>query len=197
MKHLNSNILCAVAIRTTGPNSQKQELIEIAVIPLDPKCDVSREYLPFNLMIKPEHPERAEYDINNEYLMKVCTVGFDKYDAANMFEDWFSKLKLKSYKKIVVLAHNWVRQIDFVKEWLQPTSFEMCFHTDYRDPQVIGLYLNDIADIQNERYPFAKVKLSYMCATRRLEYAKRIVTVIDECDAVVKLYKNLIRNYSI
>lgn len=191
MIHLNSNLLCAVAIQTTGPDAQKHELLEIAVIPLNEKCEIKKKGLPFNVMIKPEYPQRAEYNIPNDYLMHVCKVGFDKYDAADLFEKWFYKLELKDNKRIMVLAHDWAFKRDFIKEWLQPTAFSTCFDTRYRDTQAIGLFYNDYFDRLAEPCPFPKVALSYMSAMRRIDYNK-INNVIDECDTVVKLYRNLI-----
>jgi len=192
MIHLNRNILAALAIKTTGPDAQKHEIIEIAIIPLNEKCEIDKSKIPFNLMLKPERPELVDYSFENEYLMHVCTVGFEKYDAAELFEAWFLKLKLLERKKIMILAHDWASKRDFIKEWLQPTSFGIHFDHRYRDPQAIGLFMNDVFDRKTEPCPFPKVKLGYMSSVQKVEYEPRLPSVIDECQAVINLYHSLV-----
>jgi len=192
MIHLNRNMLAALAIKTTGPDAQKHEILEIAIIPLNENCKINKNVVPFNLMLKPEFPERSHYNFDNEFLMHVCAVGFDKYDAAEMFEAWFQKLKLLERKKIMVLAHDWAAKRDFIKEWLQPSSFETHFDHRYRDPQAIGLYINDVFDRKTEPCPFPKVKLSYMSSIQKVEYEPRLPSVIDECQAIINLYHSLV-----
>lgn len=195
MKHLNSNILCAVAIKTTGPDAQKHILLEIAIIPLTATCSISKEVLPFNIIFKPDDQDltRAEFSLDNDLVLKCLEQGQDKYEAAELFDKWFAKLRLPERKRIMVLAHDWASKRDFIKEWLQPTGFHNSFSHEYRDPQSIGLFLNDRADVKNERCPFPKVKLSYMAAVEKIEYVERLPTVIDECQAVINLYKSLLR----
>jgi hypothetical protein len=194
MKHLNSNILCVIAIKTTGSNAQKHELLEIAIIPLDFKCNISKDIMPYNVILKPENIDRAEYNLDNDLVLKCVEQGMDKYEAADLFEAWFAKLQLPPRKKIMVLTHNWAAKIDFIREWLQPTSFDMCFSHEYRDIQAVGLYLNDRDDVRNERYSFPKVKLSYMGAVLRVEYEDRLPTVIDECQCIINIYKELVNH---
>ena len=92
----------------------------------------------------------------------------------------------------MVLCHNWAFKKPFIEEWLQPTGFNLAFHHEYRDPQAVGLFINDRFDARNELCPFPKVKLSYMCAVHKLEYEDGLPTVIDECAALITLYKSLI-----
>lgn len=193
MKHLNSNILCVVAIETTGSDAQKHELLEISVIPLTSTLDISKKVLPFNILFRPEQIERAEYNLDNDLVLKCMQQGLDKYEAAELFENWFAKLELPERKRIMVLTHNWAAKRDFIKEWLQPISFNLTFHSEYRDIQAIGLYLNDCMDIKNERYPFPKVKLSYMAAMEKVDYENRLPTVIDQCQCMINTYKSLVK----
>ena len=197
MKHLNSNVLCAVAIKTTGPDAQKHELLEIAIIPLNATCDIDKSKLPFNILFKSDDQvlTRAAYNLDNELVTKCMGMGLDKFDAAELFDGWFDKLGLiEKRKRIMPLAHNWAAKRDFIKEWLQPTGFEMTFSHEYRDIQSIGLFMNDRMDVKNERCPFPKVKLGYMSSMQKVEYVERLPTVIDECQALVNLYKSLIRS---
>ena len=194
MKHLNSNLLCAVAIKTTGSVAGIHKILEIAIIPLTKDCKVSREILPFNILFKVDEIDirRAEYNLDNDLVLKCMSSGFEYTDGADLLEKWFEKLQLRFFKKIMILSHNWAFKRPFIENWLQPTGYNLFFHHEYRDPQAVGLFLNDRYDVKNEPYPFAKVKLSYMCATQKLEYESRLPTVIDECAATISLYKSLI-----
>jgi DNA polymerase III epsilon subunit-like protein len=199
MKHLNRNLLCALAIRTTGSDAQKHKLLEIAIIPLTPTCDINKDVLPFNILFRPDDKTltRAEYSIDNELTSKCMGMGIEEFEAGELFDKWFEKLGLPLGKKIMPLAHNWAAKRDFIKEWLQPTGFNLAFSEHYRDPQAIGLFINDSMDIRNELCPFPKVKLSYMAAMQKVEYTERLPTVIDECQALVNLYKSLLRSINI
>jgi len=192
MKHLNSNILCAVAVKTTGSDAAKHEILEIAVIPLDATCRVSRKHNPFNIMMIPEQPQRAEFNLENTFLLDCCERGMDPYEAAELFESWFAKFNMKDNKGIMVLSHNWAEKRDFIKRWLMPTTFNRCFRKEYRDPQAIGLWFNDKDDARNELCSFPKVKLGYMCSQRKVEYLVRTPNVIEECVACINLYRDLI-----
>lgn len=194
MIHLNSNVLCAISIKTTGPNPAKHELIEICVIPLDPKLGIDKTKIPFNLYIKPDFPDRVDWDhckIRDHDFMRICETGFDKYEAAEMFDAWFRKLKLPERKRIMPLAHDWASQRDYIKEWLQPTDFALKIDHRYRDTMVIGSFLNDYNDRRNEQCPFPKVKLTYMAAMTKIDYV-RPNNVVEECDIIIKLYRALV-----
>ncbi len=192
MKHLNSNLLCAVAIKTTGPDPKKHELLEIAIIVLSPDCKVSKKHMPFNILFRPEKIQRAAYSLKNELVTKCMGHGVDLYDAAEMLDDWFEKLELRRGKQIMVLNHSWAKNRGFIEDWIQPTSFEKMFSKEYRDPQSIGLYINDRCDFRNEPCTFPKVKLSYMCSVQKLDYEQGLPTVIDECAGTIELYRSLI-----
>lgn len=187
MKHLNSNILCAVAVQTTG-----HEILELCVVALTSTCDMDKNILPFNVLFKIEYLDKCEANINYNLLMKAAREGMDKYEAADLFDKWFEKLNLREHKKIMVLTHDWAAQRNFIKDWLQPTAFDTYFHNQYRDTQVLGLHYNDRYDVHNELCPFPKVKLSYMCSQLKLEYTKRLPTVVDKCVAIMRLYKDLL-----
>lgn len=194
MRHLNSNILCAVAIRTTGPVVGKHKLLEILVIPLTGDCKIDKNISLFNILFKPDEidMQRAEYNLDNELVMKCMGQGFEYNDGAELFEKWLAKLRLRTFKKIMVLCHNWAAKKPFIEDWLQPTGFNFAFHEEYRDPQAVGLFLNDRYDVRNDPYPFPKVKLSFMAAVQKLEYEHRLPTVTDECDVLIRLYRTLL-----
>lgn len=164
-------------------------------MPLDPELKVRTDIAPFNIFMKPEWPERAEWEaigVNQADFTRICQIGLDKYEAADLFEEWFKKLKLPERKRISPLAHNWPFDREFIREWLGDTSFDMHFDGRFRDTMAIGLYLNDLADVHNEPYPFPKVKLSYMAATLKIDFDK-LHNALDDCIITTKVYKELLR----
>lgn len=181
-------------METTGLDPDKNEITEICILPLDATLKVSREVLPFNIKMKPEFPENVEWEaikVTQIDYMKLCQEGMDKYAAADLFEEWYQKLKLPERKRISPLAHNWPFDRAFIKNWLGPTSFEMHIDGRFRDTMAVALAFNDIADFKNEPYPFPKVNLSYIASTLKIDFDK-IHNALDDCVLTSKVYKELV-----
>ena len=194
MRHLNGNLLCVIDVETTGLDPSKHEITEICILPLDEKLNVSRKVLPFNIMMKPSNPDNVEWDaikVTQIDYMKLCQEGMDKYEAADLFEEWFAKLGLPERKRISPLAHNWPFDRGFIREWLGPTSFEMHIDGRYRDTMAMALAFNDIADVNAEAYPFPKVALSYIASTLKIDFDK-VHNALDDCVLTSKVYKEMI-----
>lgn len=185
MQHLNSNLLCAVAARSTG-----YEMMEMAVVPLTSRLKVSRDHLPCNLLLRPDHPENAT--CSKELLNYAIHRGIQPNDAAELFEGWFDKLGLPDRKQIMVLTHNWNKHRVWFVDWLQYTAFKTIFHEEVRDIQSVALWQNDYQDRKVEPCPFPKVKLSYLGATLKVDYVSGLPTVIDEIQAIVNVYRELV-----
>ena len=52
--------MCAVDIKTTGPDPDYHEIIQIAILPLDSELKPHRGTKPFYINIAPQFPERAK-----------------------------------------------------------------------------------------------------------------------------------------
>jgi DNA polymerase III alpha subunit (gram-positive type) len=191
--HNNGHLLCAIDIETTGLNPKKDDVIEIAVLPLDSFCMPSKQVLPFQLLIKPrrEHnPDNIKY---KSHFVKCCKDGIDSWRVVDLFREWFEKLQLGTYKKIMPLAHNWPFDREFLIEWMGKEEFESIFHPYYRDTMAMALFQNDLYDLETEPCPFPKINLSYLCNILKVENIKAHEALSD-CMATAECYRKLL-NY--
>lgn len=194
MIHLNGNLLCAIDVETTGVDPQKHEITEICVLPLDAKLGIRKDIVPFNIFIKPEKVENIEWDalrVSQTDFMKLCQNGMEKYQAADLFDEWYDKLKLPERKRISPLAHNWPFDREFIKEWLGTASYELHIDGRFRDSMATALAINDEYDAKNEPIPFPKVNLSYIASTLKIDFDK-IHNALDDCVLTAKVYSDLI-----
>ena len=195
MIHLNGHLLCAIDTETTGLKPFHHEIWEISILPLDENLDISQKIVPFNVYIQPTWPERADPDairVNKEGYMKACTDGFDKYVAAELFEEWFNKLKLGERKRIAPLGHNWAFDRAFMQDWLGHESFDFYVDGRFRDTMAMANYENDRADWKAEPHPFPKLSLSYVASQLKIDFDK-IHNALDDTVLVAKVYKDLVR----
>jgi len=194
MLHLNGNLLCAIDVETTGLDPSKHEITEICILPLDAKLEVSRKIMPFNIFMRPDKPENIDWGalkLTQTDFFQLCEKGMDKWAAADLFDEWFQKLKLAEWKRISPLAHNWPFDRAFIKEWLGSAGFELHIDGRFRDTMSTALYINDENDAKNEQCPFPKVNLSYLASTLKIDFDK-IHNALDDCVLTAKIYKQLV-----
>ena len=194
MIHLNGHIICAIDVETTGLNPYEHEIVEITFLPLDSNFKARKDVPIFDIRMKPENEEAIDWDafkVTKIDFYKLMETGLDKYDAAELFIEWFEKLRLAENKRIMPLAHNWQFDSGFIKAWLGPKNFH--FHIDgrNRDTMCTALALNDRADRKSEPEPFPKVNLSYLCNKLNVPH-ERAHSALGDCVATAELYKELI-----
>lgn len=137
----------------------------------------------------------SEEDYREAKLQEAIKSGVDKYVAAELLEEWFEKLGLPDYKKIMPIAHNWVFDRSFLYEWLGHETFEYVFHPHYRDTMVAALYQNDCATLQNGELPFGRVALTAICSNLGIEYDPTCVhEALYDCSLTAKAYKKMLTN---
>lgn len=190
MQHLNSNILCAVDINTTGPIVGEHEVWEISVIPLDNLYRMDKRFFPFNTTIRPENSNNADPRyVSKERLLKILK-GLDPMTVIDLFEDWFSKLNLPDRKKIMVISHDWVLKSAFLRHMFQSTLFDLYFHPWYRDLIPVSLYLNDNADMNIEQVPYPKSNLTFLATRLGLPFEDKLDT-LNNANTIAQCYERI------
>jgi DNA polymerase III epsilon subunit-like protein len=195
MIHLNGFIICAIDCETTGLDPEIHEIVEITFLPLDSNLDPRKDIPFFDIRMKPENEDSIDWNafkVNKTDYYKLMQEGMDKWDAAELFVEWFEKLKLPPNKRIMPLAHNWAFDCEFVKKWLGPKTFHYHIDGRYRDTMVTALQLNDVADINNTQIPFPKVKLDYVASQLKIPH-ERAHTALGDCLVTAQVYKGLLR----
>ena len=195
--HWNNHLMCAVDVETTGLDADKHEIWQIAIVPLKSDLTIRKDIPPFYMDLQPQKPpetfEPQAIRMNKEKVLKAIERGIDPYKAADYFDDWFQKLNLPMYKKILPLAHNWPFENRFLHAWLGSFNMDQFFF-GYRDTMVLANVINDIADMRNEPWPFAKVSLGYMCSTLKIENLDPH-DALGDAVACAEVYRTLVRRY--
>lgn len=165
MVHLNSNLLCAVDIETTGPRPGYHDIWQICVLPLDHDMMPYKGLLPFYTDLKPEHPDRAEKKyITQDQLAKAVLRGIAPDRVADMLQSWFEKIGLAPDKRLHPLSCDWPSHYAFLLHWLGFYQTEMIFHKWFRDLTATACYSNDSAFHAVEQLPYPKCHFRYICS---------------------------------
>ena len=208
MIHLNGNLICSVDVETTGFTPGYHDLIQVAVLPLDSDLKPVKTVLPFYMDMKPKRPENI-----NQQAMHVSRINFarlmqralDPWDAAELFDEWFEKLKqptakrgplLPEGKKLIPLAQNWVFDRGFMIDWLGDVSFNSLFHPWYRDTLPVAQYLNDTyakdpVCVLEHKVPFPKSNLAYICSQLKVKNQQHHDALADTV-ATAECYRKMV-----
>ena len=192
------NIICAIDTETTGLDCEKNEIIEVCILPLDSCLDPYKGIMPFHMYLKPElidNVEPAALRVAKVSLAEAINRGTDQDIAADLFDTWFQKLPIGENKRIIPLGQNYQFDMGFISKWIGPTTYNDCFHYHYRDSMIAANLLNDRADFRREVRPFDKVNLQKMVAA--LELPKRQAhTALDDAINTSLVYKRLVEMFT-
>ena len=198
-QHWNGNQVVAIDTETTGLDPSWNEVIEVAMIPLDSNFNVRKDVMPLNLFIKPQHPERKHEKVpySKEYFDQIMETGFSPVAAMDAFEQWYGSLGLRMRKggynkcQVIPLGHNYPFDMGFLKAWLGIENYQHFFHYHHRDSMIAALMRNDEAARRGDPVPFPKVNLKYVATKLNVELI-RVHRAIDDAHATAQVYRKLV-----
>jgi len=194
MKHINDNVLCAMSFRATGTIPFHNDMVELAILPLN-NISLNRQIYPFHMRIKP-----IRTCVTNKRLSKAQ---FEEYksaphpnNVASLFEEWYKKLNLSWNKRIIPVGydlftlHGFLRDLfcfndegeDFITEWFD--------FSQARNLETITHYWNDLAWVNEEHYPFNKHQHTY-CAWRLGHLYEKKASVLQKAIIYAEIYNRL------
>lgn len=188
---LNGNLLAAVDVETSGRDPFYNEVVQIAIVPLDINIEPTGD--PFYCNICPTFPERMHPDavkthgLTQEYLDQFA----DKYAIADYLWDWFQEIGLPPGKRIIPLLHNCQFDIPFIMGWLGLEMFYEVFGYPTRDTQALIAAMQDKAAYKGFKIPFNFANLAHVCEVLGIEIGEAH-DALDDALATAKVYKALL-----
>jgi len=160
---MNGNVLCAMAVATTGPDPWYDELVEICMVTLDTKYKVFGT--PFHAMMLPDHPERIERKFSADRQTKWKN---DRVDTIDALVEWIDRVGLKYCKygsvrgKLIPVGHGLHDWWGHFIRWFGPEHAAAFFQSDPRDIKIAANYLNDRSAARSEKVPYSKRDLAWL-----------------------------------
>ena len=134
-----AHIIAAIDLETTGLDVDRHEIIEIAIVPLNPDLTVSAVLPEFTARIRAEHSKTADADA-----LKVNGLdpkeGKSKSEVAADFRQWLAECDIE---KIYPLAHNLKFDMAFFCKAFPAEARVFSHHG--RDSMYFALAVNDIS----------------------------------------------------
>lgn len=201
MQHCNGHQFCVMDLETGGRDPNWNEILQIAIVPLDADLNVRKDVIPFYIEMKPENPERVEKEalnVNKLELHKIMMRGHDPEKAKDMLRDWVSKLGLPTTrygepKRIIPVGANLYFDIPFFKQWLGIEMYDEFFYFHPRDVMVNALFLNDRAAFHGEPVPFSKVGLQWLARKLGVVVKEgRAHDALADCVQTAAVYRQMV-----
>lgn len=199
MEHWNGNQMVVIDTETTGLEAGWHEMIQVCMLPLDSNLNPRKDVNPFYILVKPDHPERADkkaMEVNQLTFAEIGQKGHDRIAAIDLFQKWVEKLglpytKYGNRKQIIPLGQNYAFDKGFIEHWLGVDMYVTNFYRQYRDTMIAANFLNDRAAFHAEAVPFPKQNLSYLATKFGLDTTGAHDALAD-CLMTAKVYQKMI-----
>ena len=147
------NIFAAIDLETTGLEPGWHEVLEIAIVPLNPNFTISTEIPEFSCRIRAEHPERVDPKAIAVNKLNPSE-GEEIADVRAELVQWALENGITS---ITPLAHNLKFDLDFMNSAFP--EFSRIFTHHGRDSMRLALAMNDVFQAQESDMRFSSVSL--------------------------------------
>lgn len=193
--HLGGHLYAAIDVETTGTVPHYNDIIQVAVIPLDYNFNPTSDILPFLMDIIPKRPDNVDWEAMRINKIKLCGImlrGVEAYRAADLFMEWFQRLNLGFNKRITPVGANYVFDRGFLMDWLGPETYSMAFNSDFRDVLSIAAFRNDCAKWHDDPIPHQQCSLKRLCSDYNIERTKSH-DATDDARVTAEVYKHLVK----
>lgn len=166
MISLGENVLAVYDVETTGTEPGYHEVIQIAVVPLEPiSLQPNPRYAPFYSCICPKYIQRIMPDAMRAH--KIPLDELQKYPdhetVGESLREWFLSMQLPVGKRIIPIAHNLVFDQPMVSALLGERMYEEIFSRNGRCTLQAAEYINLRETYAGRAAPFNKMSLTYLC----------------------------------
>ena len=198
MVHWNGNQMVAVSIVTTGTNPEYDDLLEVALLPIDSRLERRADILPMTIWVKPTLPFKISKARRTRHSMsEYALYGLTQMTSLEVFEDWFTKLniyttKFGTTKKLIPIAYNYKETVEpFMRKWLGQYSYDDYFCDSAVDILTIIQYLNDRVGMRSLDYDYVRItETDILRKVSGFRYDTN--EPLQKCLAVAKAYKRLV-----
>lgn len=147
------NIFAAIDLETTGLDPATNEVLEIAIVPLNPDFTISTDIPEFSCRIRAEHPERIDQKAISVNKLNP-TEGENIADVRAELVQWAMENGITS---ITPLAHNLKFDMDFMSSAFP--EFSRIFTHHGRDSMRLAYILNDVLRVRGDEEMFSSGSL--------------------------------------
>lgn len=188
--------MAAIDFETTGLDPSTNEIIQVAVVPLDSDLEPHPDIRPFYTNVCPDNPEiicdRA-MRVNGLDIEDLILHAPPREKVEQYLVEWFEAIDLPMNKRLVPMAHNWTFEKSFGVAWLGLELWEHIFHFSARDGMVLAHAINDRAAFAGEDIPFSRVGLNSLCKHFGI-INENPHDALSDCLAEAKVYKALLKH---
>ena len=169
-KESRMNVICAVDIETTGLDPFWDEILQLAIVPLDLRNsqvlpdDVRELRSPLNIRIKALNPERMSGEARKITGLDPCE-GLDVLDAMQAVNDW---LRENNIEKIIPVGHNYTKFDGPFLRNSQAVNYDEAFSHHELDTLIIARFANKLCEFRRMEKRFSCLKLMNLAADLRV-----------------------------
>ncbi len=171
------NVIYAVDIETTGLDPLRDEILQLAIVPLDLRNshkdlrnsqvltdDVRELRKPLNIRIKALNPERMSAEARKITGLDPCE-GLNLLDARKAVEEWFRE---NNIEKVIPVGHNYTKFDGPFLRNSKVVNYDEAFSHHELDTLIIARFANKLCEFRRMEKRFSSLKLMDLAANLRI-----------------------------